>query len=139
MRPLADGREKAANAQVGGAGSGQGYTLLELMAVVAIIALLASIALPVYQGYLQTSREGVLTGSIATMEVFQEDYRLRTGAYLREAADVAAIAAAIGWRPKADDGVAYRIAPGAGGAYQVTATAPDGARVCLRLPERTRC
>lgn len=135
MAPLADRREKAAQAQRGG----QGYTLLELMAVVAIIALLATIALPVYQGHLQTSREGALISGIATMEVFQEDHRLRTGAYLREAADVAAIAAVIGWRPKADHGVAYRIAPGAGGTYHVTATAPDGARVCLRLPEKTRC
>lgn len=116
-----------------------GYTLLELMAVVAILALIAAIALPVYQGYLQTAREGVLASNIASLEAFQEDYRLRTGAYLQEAADAAAIAAAIGWRPRADDGIAYRIAPGANGSYQVTAASPEGAQLCLILPEKRRC
>ena len=116
-----------------------GYTLLELMIVVAVVALIASLALPAYNGYMQTSREGALAANIATMEIFQEDYRLRTGAYLQTAADAAEIAAVIGWRPKSADGTDYGIAPGDGGSYQVTAVSPDGTRVCIRLPERTRC
>ncbi len=117
----------------------RGYTLLELMIVVAILALIAALALPAYHGYMQSSREGALAANIATMEVFQEDYRLRTGAYLQTADDAAAIAATIGWRPKSADGTRYRIAPGDEGSYQVTAVSSEGTRVCIRLPERTRC
>lgn len=116
-----------------------GFTLLELLVAIAIVAGLAAIAIPAYQGYMQTSREGALAANIASMDVFQEDHRLRTGEYLREAANRAAIAAAIGWRPKADDGTLYRIAPGDGDSYQVTAVAREGTRVCLQLPDRTRC
>ena len=109
------------------------------MVAVAIVALIAALALPAYEGYIRTSREGALVANIGTMEVFQEDFRLRTGAYLRTAADLAAISREIGWRPQAGDGAAYRIAPGDGGAYRVTAVSADGARVCLEMPARTRC
>ena len=118
---------------------GGGYTLLELMVVVAVIAVVAALALPAYHGYMQTSREGVLTANIATMEVFQEDYRLRTGAYLQVAGDAAEIAAVIGWRPKSKDGVDYSIAPGDAGSYRASAVSSEGTRVCMQLPERTRC
>ena len=116
-----------------------GFTLLELMVVVAIIALIAALALPAYDGYIRTSREGVLVANVGTMEVFQEDYRLRTGAYLQAAADIDAIAGTIGWRPKADDGAVYSIAPGVGNSYRVTAVSAEGTRVCMELPARTRC
>ena len=67
----------------------KGFTLIELMIVVAIIGILAAIAIPAYNGYIQTSREGALINSMATMEVFQEDLRLRTGAYAAGAWDPA--------------------------------------------------
>jgi len=116
-----------------------GFTLLEVVIAVAIIALLAALAIPAYEGYVRTSREGALVANISTMEVFQEDFRVRTGAYLQTAADIDAIAGAIGWRPNADDGVTYSIAPGAEGAYRVTAAAADGTRICMELPARNRC
>ncbi len=121
------------------AGRRDGFTLLELLVVIAIVALLAALAIPAYRGYLQTSREGVLISNIAGIEVFQEDFRLRTGEYLRQAADSAAIAAAINWQPRAGDGTRYRIAPGPGHSYQVIARSPDGTRVCQQLPDRVRC
>lgn len=118
----------------------RGFSLLELMITVAVIAIVSAIALPLYTGYIQTSQEAVLVNNIRTIEVFQEDRRLRTGAYLTNAADVAAIEAAIDWEPEGDqDGTTYSIAPGAGGSYQVTATAPDGTSVCLVLPDGNRC
>jgi type IV pilus assembly protein PilE len=117
----------------------RGFTLIELMIAVAIIAIVASVALPLYSGYVQTSREGVLTTSIVTMEIFQEDFRLRTGAYLTVAADVAAIEAAIGWEPQDDGAITYSIAAGPGGSYEVTAIDATGTTVCLRLPPKVRC
>ena len=124
---------------VGLAGADTGYTLLELMVVVAVVALMAALALPAYHGYMQTSREGVLAANIASMEVFQEDHRLRTGAYLQAADSAGEITAVIGWRPKSEDGVEYIMAPGNAGSYQVTAVSSEGTRVCMQLPERARC
>jgi prepilin-type N-terminal cleavage/methylation domain-containing protein len=137
-KPVSDYNKKDAvivNAQLQ-----QGFTLVELMIVVAVLAVIAAIALPAYNGYVQMSREAVLVTNISTIEVFQEDQRLRTGAYLTNAADAAAIEAAIDWVPEGDaPGTTYSIAPGPGGSYQVTATSPAGTVVCLQLPDDVRC
>ncbi len=116
-----------------------GFTLVELMIVVAVIAIISAIALPLYNGYIQTSREGVLVNNISTLEVFQEDFRLRNGNYLLVAANAAAIEAAIGWTPQSNNGTTYSIADGGGGSYEVTATGPSGAVVCISFPDKTRC
>ena len=117
----------------------QGFTLIELMIVVAVLAIVSAIALPMYRGYLQTSAEGVLVNNISTIEIFQEDFRLRTGNYLLVAANEAAITAAIGWNPQKNDGTTYSIANPGNGNYRVTATSPDGTVVCMELPIGTRC
>ena len=118
----------------------RGFTLIELMIVVAVLAVISAIALPAYNGYVQTSREAVLVNNITTMEIFQEDFRLRNGAYLTVAANVAAIEAAIDWQPEGDEpGTTYSIAAGPGGSYQVTATSPQGTSVCMQLPDGIRC
>ena len=116
-----------------------GFTLLELMVTVAIIALIVGVAVPIYNGQVSSSREAVLVANIATMEVFQEDYRLRTGTYLKAAANGAAIRDAIGWQPKSDDGTAYSISSGNGDSYQVVAVSGAGIRVCMQYPEKNRC
>ena len=123
-----------------GAQTNRGFTLLELMIAIAIVAIIAALAIPAYNGYIDASREAVLVNNIRTMEIFQEDNRLRTGAYLTVAANAADIEAAIGWVPEGDEpGTTYSIAAGAGNTYEVTATAPDGTVVCLVLPDGVRC
>jgi len=117
----------------------KGFTLIELMIVIAIIAIISAVALPIYSGYIATSREGVLVNNISTIEIFQEDFNLRTGAYLLVAADIAAIDAGIGWAPQSDDGTTYVIADGGGGSYDVTATDNTGTVVCMRFPQKNRC
>lgn len=116
-----------------------GFTLVELMIAVAILAVLSAVALPLYNGYINSSREGVLVNNISTIQVFQEDRRLREGAYLTAAADVAAIEADIGWEPQDDGTVSYSIAAGPGGSYQVTAVDAGGVTVCIQFPDNTRC
>jgi type IV pilus assembly protein PilE len=119
----------------------RGFTLIELMTVVAVLAVLAAIALPAYNGYIQTSRQGALIDSIATIEVFQEDFRLRTGNY--QAGTYAggspdAGLEALGWQPEADDGTTYTITV-AGATYDVTATDRAGTTVCRRFPAKVPC
>ena len=117
----------------------KGFTLIELMIAVAIIAIISAVALPVYTGYVATAREGVLVNNISTIKIFQEDFQLRTGAYLLVAADIDAINAGIGWQPRNDDGTTYAISDGGGGSYDVTATDALGTVVCVRFPENNRC
>ena len=89
-----------------------GFTLVELLVAVAVVALLAAIAVPVYRDYTATSRDSVLLNQINAMAVFQEDTRLRTGRYgageYDGARGVNTLRTSIGWAPAADDGRTYR-------------------------------
>jgi type IV pilus assembly protein PilE len=118
----------------------RGFTLIELMTTVAILAVLTAIALPAYRGYVQTSREGTLINNIATIEVFQEDYRLRTGNYQPGVYNGAPDAnlTVLGWQPQDNDGTTYTITV-AGATYSVTATDRTGTTVCRQFPARIAC
>lgn len=116
-----------------------GFSLMEMLVAVAIIGLLASVALPAYNDYIKTSEEATLTASMTTMELFQEDFRLRTGAYAVDLATKAAIATAIDWNPRDENLYAIADSADATALYEVTATSPTGLVLCIEFPLKDRC
>ena len=118
----------------------RGFTLIEIMIAVAILSIVAAVAIPIYRDYIQTARMGTLINNVATIEVFQEDFRLRNGTYQEGEWDGGADAdlALLGWAPQDDDGTVYAITV-AGDTYTVTATDSVGTTVCRVFPARTDC
>jgi type IV pilus assembly protein PilE len=116
-----------------------GVTLIELLIALVLLGILFSFAVPAYQSSIDTSQEAVVRSNIMSIEIFQEDFLLRTGGYANDLGNIAAIEEAIGWAPQGDDGSTYSIAGSDGSRYDVTAIHPNGMTVCLRLPTRETC
>ena len=120
-----------------------GFSLVELLIAVAVVGLLAAVAVPLYRDYTATARDSVLIKQINAMAVFQEDTRLRTGAYGGGVYDrgrgIDTLTATIGWTPSADDGIAYAVTADAGRGWTVTATDAGGQSVCRAFPARQPC
>lgn len=60
----------------------QGFTLIEIMIAMAIIAILAAIAIPGYQYYIEGAKRASLNANIDAMRLFVEDYYLENDTYL---------------------------------------------------------
>ncbi len=60
----------------------RGYTLIELMMVVAIIGLLASVAVPAYKSYVETSQHGAAKHNAVTLAGFEDTYFYENDTYL---------------------------------------------------------
>lgn len=117
-----------------------GWTLIELMIAVGMIAVLSAVAIPVYNGYVQSSRVGALVNNVATIEVFEEDFRLRNGVYQAGVYNGAPDAnlTLLGWQPQQNDGTVYTIVL-VGTSYRVTAVDRVGTTVCRQYPEKIAC
>ncbi|UNP88032.1 type IV pilin protein [Aeromonas encheleia] len=65
-----------------------GITLLELMVVVAIVAILAAVAYPSFTDGLRKSRRAEAFKGLLSMQLKQEEYRITSGAYSTNVADL---------------------------------------------------
>ena len=106
----------------------RGFTLLELMVVIAIVSLLTALALPSYQGYLDQARQATLRSAAQSMAVRQALYRAKEGTYSSEGWSPGDGPTETGWAPsKGADAFTYVISAGSDG-YAVTVTIPPPAR-----------
>jgi len=64
----------------------EGFTLIELMIVVAIIGILASIAIPVYTGHVKKARRSEAMSSLQTVALYEEKCMAEKGSYAAVAA-----------------------------------------------------
>ena len=67
-----------------------GFTLVELMVTVAILAVVASIAIPAYNGYIMTGHKTECQNEIASIKLAESEYFLDNNAYFA-GADVSAL------------------------------------------------
>ncbi|MBY4678234.1 type IV pilin protein [Marinobacterium arenosum] len=68
-----------------------GFSMIELMVVVAIVAIIGAVALPSYNSYIQQSRRADAMAALFSLQIAQEKYRANNTSY---GASVAAIGVA---------------------------------------------
>lgn len=59
----------------------KGFTLIELMIVIAVIGVLAAIALPSYQDYVERARRADAKAALLSVQLAQEKYRANNVSY----------------------------------------------------------
>jgi prepilin-type N-terminal cleavage/methylation domain-containing protein len=85
----------------------KGFTLIELLIAVAILAIVAAIGIPAYNGYIATARVGAAQENADSLRVFLEDYYLDNGTYKAGGAssfNKAQLQTNFGWSPDGDHG-----------------------------------
>jgi type IV pilus assembly protein PilE len=86
-----------------------GFTLVEIMIVVAILAIIAAIAIPAYNGYIREAKLGTAKANMETLRIFLEDTKLEDGSYVPGGgsgpatyANTGAVETAYNWSPDGD-------------------------------------
>ncbi len=106
----------------------RGFSVIELMVTVAILAILVSIAIPAYRNYISTAREAEGRNNLAALKLAEEEFFLENNRYFAGADTATLISNSEGlWQPTGDEengGVhnfTYAVTL-SGGGYVATAT-----------------
>lgn len=104
----------------------KGFTLIELMIVVAIIGILAAVAIPMYSGYHLKARRSVAWTDLQSIRLLEEQYFAENSVYV-EGADTAALMAALpGFQPDPNSPYSYSVAlSGVGPGFTASAANTD--------------
>lgn len=120
-----------------------GFTLIELMVVVAIIAIISAIAIPAYQGYVRESQYGVMRTNLNSLRIFLEDYQIDNGSYVNaswtaDGTTTTTLNSIYGWKPDGDNGqTTYTVTTTSGGdSYDVTAIDATSGNLWVRCEDR---
>ena len=111
-----------------------GFTLIELMIVIAILSIVTAIAIPAYDGYIQGARLTEAKNNIAALILAEEEYFLEKNQYCYDDSDDNAnLSNACDnlWTASKGDGgtvnFIYTVS-GAGTSYTITATGIAGSK-----------
>jgi prepilin-type N-terminal cleavage/methylation domain-containing protein len=106
----------------------RGYTLMEMMIVVAITGILASIALPAFQGYIMRGRASEAVSFLGGIALRQAAYRAEFGGYAGSVTTMAAAA----WVPEEGDDMVDSLLigwPADSGDFNALGAVPDSRSV----------
>ena len=106
-----------------------GYTLIEVMVALTILAIIAAVAIPAYTGYISTARKAEGQNNLAALQMAQEEFFLENHAYFvgNNTATLEANSNGL-WTVTGSDGVVnfdYAVTS-SGGGYTATATGNGG-------------
>lgn len=104
-----------------------GFSLIELMIVVAIVGILSAIALPAYSGYVERTHRSIAGATLHELANFMERYYTANGRYV----DASGTAPTLPYSQSPNDGSAvYSVALVASAStYTLTATPVSGGRM----------
>lgn len=107
-----------------------GYTLVELMVTVGIVGILAAVAIPSYNSYIETTTLGTATANAKMLAGFEDTYFYENDTYLAGTYNppgTDTLTAALEWKPTGDNDLySYVVAAGSSGniatSYKITVT-----------------
>ena len=105
----------------------KGFTLLELLIATAVIAILAAVAIPVYNSYITTTRENTATANALSIKPYLEEFYLETGSYIKDSDtsyDRADLSSYFGWSADLDNDWTYLVTASAD-TWSITLTKGD--------------